>query len=188
VLAHERRRILHFHVTAHPSAEWTAQKLRNASWDSAPRYLLRDRDRIFGDAFTRQARDMGIKQLLSAPRSPWQRAYVERVIGAIRRECLDHVIIFNEAALYPADQVVHSVLSRIPNASFASQGLTRVAPSAATGTRTNRGYPANGRSPSPLRPAHSVNRWRAVIVRGRSAPLRIVPSRLRSPIATVWRG
>jgi putative transposase len=101
VLAHERRRILHFHVTAHPTAEWTAQQLRNAfPWDSAPRYLLRDRDRIFGDDFTRQVQDMGIEQVLSAPRSPWQRAYVERVIGTIRRECLDHVIIFNEAALY----------------------------------------------------------------------------------------
>jgi len=101
VLAHERRRILHFHVTAHPTAEWTAQQLRNAfPWDSAPRYLLRDRDRIFGDDFTRQVQDMGIEQVLSAPRSPWQRAYVERVIGTIRCECLDHVIIFNEGSLY----------------------------------------------------------------------------------------
>jgi putative transposase len=75
VLAHERRRILHFNVTAHPTSEWTAQQLRNAfPWDSAPRYLLRDRDRIFGDNFTRQVQDMGIEQVLSAPRSPWQRA------------------------------------------------------------------------------------------------------------------
>jgi putative transposase len=101
VLAHERRRILHFNVTAHPTAAWTTQQLRNAfPWNSAPRYLLRDRDRIFGDNFTRQVQDMGIEQVLSAPRSPWQRAYVERIIGTIRRECLDHVIIFNEAALY----------------------------------------------------------------------------------------
>jgi len=101
VLAHERRRILHFNVTAHPTAEWTAQQLRNAfPWDSAPRYLLRDRDRIFGDAFTRQVHDMGMEQVLCAPRSPWHRAYIERAIGTIRRECLDHVIIFNEAGLY----------------------------------------------------------------------------------------
>jgi transposase InsO family protein len=101
VLAHERRRILHFNVTAHPTAEWTAQQLRNAfPWDSAPRYLLRDRDRIFGDDFTRQVHDMGMEQVLCAPRSPWHRAYIERAIGTIRRECLDHVIIFNEAALY----------------------------------------------------------------------------------------
>ena len=76
VLAHERRRILHFNVTAHPTAEWTAQQLRNAfPWDSAPRYLLRDRDRIFGDDFTRQVHDMGMEQVLCAPRSPWHRAY-----------------------------------------------------------------------------------------------------------------
>lgn len=101
VPAHERRRILHFGVTAHPTAEWTAQQLRGAfPWDTAPRYLLRHRDRIFGDDFTRQVRDMGIREVLSAPRSPWQRAYEERVIGTIRRECLDHAIIFNQAALY----------------------------------------------------------------------------------------
>ncbi len=101
VLAHDRRRILHFGVTAHPTAEWTAQQLRDAfPWDTAPRYLLRDRDRNFGSEFTKQVREMGIKQVLSAPRSPWQRAYVERVIGTIRRECLDHVIVFNETSLY----------------------------------------------------------------------------------------
>ncbi|MGH9631971.1 MAG: integrase core domain-containing protein [Bryobacteraceae bacterium] len=100
VLAHERRRIVHFAVTAHPTAEWTAHQLREAfPWDSAPRYLLRDRDRIFGHHFVEQLKAMGIKQVLSAPRSPWQRAYIERVIGTIRRECLDHVIIFNEESL-----------------------------------------------------------------------------------------
>ena len=101
VLAHERRRILHFAVTAHPTAEWTAQQMREAfPWDTAPRYLLRDRDRIFGQEFVKQVRAMGIKQVLSAPRSPWQRAYVERVIGTIRRECLDHLIVFNERSLH----------------------------------------------------------------------------------------
>ena len=100
VLAHERRRILHFAVTAHPTAEWTAQQMREAfPWDTAPRYLLRDRDRIFGQEFVKQVRAMGIKQVLSAPRSPWQRAYVERVIGTIRRECLDHLIVFHERSL-----------------------------------------------------------------------------------------
>ncbi len=101
VLAHDRRRILHFAVTAHPTAEWTPQQLREAfPWDSAPRYLLRDRDRIFSSDFVEQVKAIGIKQVLSAPRSPWQRAYVERVIGTIRRECLDHVIVFNEGSLY----------------------------------------------------------------------------------------
>ena len=69
-------------------------------WESAPQYLLRDRDRIFGGDFVDQVNAMGIKQVLSAPRSPWQRAYVERVIGTIRRECLDHMIVFNERCLY----------------------------------------------------------------------------------------
>jgi transposase InsO family protein len=101
VLAHNRRRILHFAVTAHPTAEWTAQQLREAfPWDTAPRYLLRDRDRIFGKDFVDEVKAMGINQVLSAPRSPWQRAYVERVIGTIRRECLDHVIVFGERSLY----------------------------------------------------------------------------------------
>ena len=98
VLAHERRRILHFGVTAHPTAEWTAQQLREAFlWDSAPRYLLRDR--IFGSEFTKQVKELGIEVLLGAPRAPRQRAYIERGIGTIRRECLDHVIVFSEAGL-----------------------------------------------------------------------------------------
>ena len=100
VLAHDRRRILHFNVTAHPTAEWTGQQLREAfPFDAQPRYLLRDRDAIFGDEFREQVRDMGIHEVLSTPRSPWQRAYVERVIGSIRRECLDHVVVFNAMSL-----------------------------------------------------------------------------------------
>ena len=100
VLAHDRRRILHFNVTAHPTAEWTGQQLREAfPFDQLPRYLLRDRDAIFGNEFRGQVRDMGIQEVLSTPRSPWQRAYVERVIGSIRRECLDHVIVFHATSL-----------------------------------------------------------------------------------------
>ena len=100
VLAHERRRVVHFNVTAHPTAEWTAQQLREAfPFDQTPRYLLRDRDQIFGDEFRRQVTDMNIEEVLSAPRAPWQRAYIERLIGSIRRECLDHIIVFNEAGL-----------------------------------------------------------------------------------------
>jgi putative transposase len=100
VLAHERRRIVHFAVTQHPTAEWTAQQLREAfPWDTAPRFLLRDRDRIFGQEFVEQSQAMGIAEVLSTPHSPWQRAYVERLIGTIRRECLDHVIVFNETSL-----------------------------------------------------------------------------------------
>jgi len=100
VLAHDRRRIVHFNVTAHPTAEWTAQQMLEAfPFDTAPRYLLRDRDRIYGQVFRDQVAAMNINEVLSAPRSPWQRAYVDRVIGSIRRECLDHVVVFNEAPL-----------------------------------------------------------------------------------------
>ena len=100
VLAHDRRRVVHFNVTAHPTAKWTGQQLREAfPFDHLPRYLLRDRDVIFGTDFGKEVADMGIHEILSTPRSPWQRAYVERVIGSIRRECLDHVIVFNERSL-----------------------------------------------------------------------------------------
>jgi transposase InsO family protein len=101
ILAHDRRRILHFGVTAHPTAEWTAQQRREVfPWDSAPRFLLRDRDRIFGSGFTKQVEEFGIQEVLGAPRAPRQRAYIEWVIVTIRRECLDHVIVFNEASLH----------------------------------------------------------------------------------------
>src|SRR5436853_6953865 len=100
VMAHDRRRILHFNVTAHPTAEWTGQQLREAfPFDQPPRYLLRDRDAIFGDAFRGQVRDMGIQEVLCTPRSPGSGPYVESVIGSIRRECLDHVIVFDESSL-----------------------------------------------------------------------------------------
>src|SRR5260370_2926339 len=101
VLAHDLRRILHFNVTAHPTAEWTGQQLREAvPLQEVPRYLLRDRDGIFCADFTKEVEHLVIEEVLSTPRSPWQRAYIERVIGSIRRECLDHVIVFNEASLY----------------------------------------------------------------------------------------
>jgi transposase InsO family protein len=100
VLAHDRRRILHVGVTAHPTAAWTAQQLREAfPWDAASRYLLRDRDGIFGRDFVDQVAALGLSELLGTPGAPWQRAYIERVIGTIRRECLDHVLVFTERNL-----------------------------------------------------------------------------------------
>jgi putative transposase len=100
VLAHDRRRIVYVNVTAHPTAEWTAQQLRDAfPWNTMPRYLLRDRDRMFDTTFRADCEAMGITEVLSATHAPWQRAYVERVIGSIRRECLDHIIVLNEASL-----------------------------------------------------------------------------------------
>src|SRR5205085_11766691 len=97
VLAHDRRRMVHFGVTAHPTAEWTAHQLREAfPWDSAPRYLLRDRDRIFGQDFVDQVKAMGIKQVLSASRSPWPRAYVERLICSVPPRVSGLVTVFRD--------------------------------------------------------------------------------------------
>jgi putative transposase len=99
ILAHERRRIVHVAVTDHPTAAWTAQQLREAfPWNEAPRYLVRDRDSAFS-AWTTTAAAIGIEEILTAPRSPWQNAYAERVIGSIRRECLDHIIVANARGL-----------------------------------------------------------------------------------------
>jgi hypothetical protein len=101
VLTRDRRRVVHFNVTDHPTAEWTAQQMLEAfPFDAAPKYLLRDRDRIYGQEFRKQVAVVTINEVLSAPRSPWQRAYVERLIGSIRRECLDHVIVFGEETLH----------------------------------------------------------------------------------------
>jgi putative transposase len=100
VLAHHRRRVVHFNVTEHPSAQWTGQQIIEAfPWNAAPTYLLRDRDSIYGSAFQGRVKSMGIEEVLTAPRSPWQNAFVERVIGSIRRECLDHVIVLNDRHL-----------------------------------------------------------------------------------------
>ena len=83
VLAHDRRRLLHFNVTAHPTSEWTAHQIAEAfPWDTAPRYLLHDRDSIYGDVFQRRVRGMAIREVLTAPRSPWQNPYAERLIGS----------------------------------------------------------------------------------------------------------
>jgi len=100
VLAHDRRRVRHFNITAHPTAAWTAQQVVEAfPWETAPRYLLRDRDDVYGAAFRRRVAALGIEEVLSAPRSPWQSPYVERMIGSIRRECLDNVVVLHERHL-----------------------------------------------------------------------------------------
>ena len=100
VLAHERRRVIHFNITTNPTAEWTEQQVVNAfPWNEVLRYILRDRDGIYGDAFKHRVSGMGIEQVITAPRSPWQNPYAERLIGSIRRECLDHVIVMNEGHL-----------------------------------------------------------------------------------------
>jgi len=101
VMVHARRRIVHFNVTDSPSAQWTGQQVIEAfPFDTAPRYLLRDRDSIYGADFVRRVGSMSIEPVVTAYRSPWQNPYVERVIGSLRRECVDHVIVFSEQHLH----------------------------------------------------------------------------------------
>jgi putative transposase len=100
VLAHERRRVVHFNVTEHPTAHWTAQQIVDAfPDDSAPSYLLRDRDQVYGQQFRYRVKGMRIEEVLTSPHSPWQNPFAERLIGSVRRECLDHVVVLSERHL-----------------------------------------------------------------------------------------
>ena len=100
VLSHQRRRVVHFNVTEHPTAVWAAQQVVEAfPYDTAPRFLLRDRDGVYGQVFRDRVASMEIEEVLTAPRSPWQSPYVERLIGSVRRDCLDHVVVFHEEHL-----------------------------------------------------------------------------------------
>jgi hypothetical protein len=99
VLTQDRRRVVHFNVTENPTALWTAQQIVEAfPWDTAPKYLLRDNDQIYSLIFSRRVKGMDIKETKTAYGSPWQNPFCERVIGSIRRDCLDHIVIVNEAS------------------------------------------------------------------------------------------
>jgi transposase InsO family protein len=101
VLRHARRRVIHFNITTNPTAQWAAQQIAEAfPFDQAPRFLLRNRDGVYGHYFRDRVKHMGIEQVLIAPRSPWQNPCVERLIGSIRRECLDHMIVLSDAHLH----------------------------------------------------------------------------------------
>jgi len=100
ILRHNRRELVHVNVTDHPTAAWAAQQLvESFPEETAPKYLLRDRDAIYGAAFARRVKGLGMSEVLIAPRAPWQNPFAERVIGSIRRECIDHVIVLNERHL-----------------------------------------------------------------------------------------
>jgi len=100
VLEHHRRRVVHFNVTAHPTAEWIARQLTQAfPEETARRFLVRDRDKIYGEQFRRATEVLGIEEVVTAARSPWQNPYAERLIGSLRRDCLDHVIVLDEVHL-----------------------------------------------------------------------------------------
>jgi putative transposase len=128
VLAHDRRRIVHFNVTEHPTAQWTAQQIVEAfPFDSAPRYLLRDGDGLYGARVQRRIASLGINEVVTAPASPWQNAYVERVIGTLRRELLEQVVVINERHL---KRLIASCLDYYPWRTH--QSLARDAPDART--------------------------------------------------------
>jgi hypothetical protein len=158
ILAHDRRKIVRFDVTPHPTAGWLARQVTEAfPWDTAPRYLLRDRDASYGQHFCRQVDATGITEVVTAPRSPWQNAFVERVIGSIRRECLDYIIIFNERHL-------RRVLPRTstttiePALIFRSTRIARLAPDQVTQDRKSPRHPASQWFASPLRASRRLIR------------------------------
>jgi putative transposase len=125
VLSHVRRRIVHFNITEHPTDGWTAQQVINAfPDDTVPEWLHRDRDSVYGESFRRRVAGMGIAEVVSAPASPWQNPYAERVIGSIRRECLDHVIVLNQTHL----QRVLTLYSQYYHRSRTHLGLEKDAP------------------------------------------------------------
>jgi len=100
MLRHDRRQIVLFNITTNPYAQWTAPQIINAfPYEQAPRFLIRDRDGSYGDYFKDRVKSMGIDDVSTAPRSPWQNPYAERIIGSIRRECLNHLIVLNEGHL-----------------------------------------------------------------------------------------
>jgi len=126
VLSHDRRRIVHFNVTSSPSAAWTGQQIIEAfPWDTAPKYLIRDNDSIYGADFTRRVNAAGITQVRTAFRSPWQNAYCERLIGSIRRECTDHIIVLGEAHLR---KILREYVDRYYNASRTHLSLGKDCP------------------------------------------------------------
>jgi transposase InsO family protein len=130
VLRHDRRRVVHFNVTAHPTARWTAQQVVEAfPHDEAPRFLIRDRDGIYGHDFRERIKHMGIEEVVLAYRAPWQSPYVERLIGSIRRECLDHTI---RSPPVPDPDELLRVLPRIPRSSFAGTERSGAASSRAS--------------------------------------------------------
>jgi len=149
ILGHERRQLVGFGVTADPTAEWIAGQVTEAfPWDTAPQYLIRDRDGVYGHAFTKRVRAMGIRDRPITAGSPWQNGYVERLIGSIRRECMDHTVVLSEAHL-----------SRILRSYVAYYNEARTSPllEQERAGRSNRSaYRANHRAVASWRPASSI--------------------------------
>ena len=178
VLSHDRRRLVHFNVTEHPSAEWTARQLVEAcGLEETPRNLIRDRDQVYGERFSRQARTLDIREAVIAPRSPWQNAYAERVIGSIRRECLDHVVVIGERHLVGSVEV-----RRYYNGTRTHLSLAKDAPEPRSvepqsqgrqcGGGATRGW-APSRIPLASGVSHRAKKWKAQALRARRLLLRV---------------
>ena len=122
VIRLERRNLVWINVTPNPSAEWVARQITEAfPWTEAPRYLIRDRDRVYGAAVMHRLRAMGIRDKPIARGSPWQNGFAERLIGSIRRECVDHVVVFGEAAPALDSDEVFLLLQRVEDPSVSRQ-------------------------------------------------------------------
>ena len=176
MLAHDRRRILHIDVTDHPTAAWTAQQLREAfPWEAGPRYLLRDRDTIFGRDFAEQVAALGMSEVFSTRGgAPWQRAYIERVIGTIRRECLDHVIVVGERTLRRQLNSFVAYYHRSRTHLGATEGCARAEASAGTRKWPDRRVSGGGRSAPSIRAPSSLKKSRS--------PIRGMAGRFRRPL------
>ena len=149
IMGHGRRQILWFGVTAHPTAEWIANQVTEAcGWEQAPRYLIRDRDGAYGEVFIRRLRSMGIRDRPTSPCSPLQNGYAERLIGSIRRECLDHVVVSGERTPPSCTAVVHEISQRDKDAFIFGEGCAGLA-SRQTG-RDHSLQPGPGRAAPPI--------------------------------------
>ena len=166
VLRHDCRRLVHFNVTEHPTAEWTARQLLEVCvHEEAPRYLIRDRDQVYGARFCRQAETLDIREVVIAPRSPWQNAYAERVIGSIRRECLDHVVVMGERHLLRILSKYLAYYNETRTHFIAGQGRARAAQCAATSSGKGGGGSSRRWASSRIFAAsgvsRSTNKWKA---------------------------
>ena len=125
-ISHDRRRILHFAVSSKPHSQWAIQQLRETfAFDETTKYVIRDNDKIFSEDFKKQIKNFGLKDTPTAPRSPWQNPICERVIGTLRRECLDHMIILNEKHLY---NTLHEYIFEYYNVSRTHMSLEKDSP------------------------------------------------------------
>ena len=173
ILTHDRRKIIQTAVSEHPTAAWLSRQVTEAfPWDTAPRYLLRDRDASYDQHFRKRVAAMGLTEVITGPRSPWQNACVERVIGSIRRECLDHRDL-QRAPSAPRPLVIRGLLPADSHPSLARQGLPRVTPGYATQGRKCRRPPESRWSAPPLRTARCLTR---TTPRQSSAPAAHTPS------------